>query len=517
MNKVDIFSIIYILSLLLVVVAWILYEERKFRRARSEALPLYNRSNSEKATQPAVNPPTRPSPIFSFGRSSVPPTGPSTGTRIKAPPTGVRVENGEHRYQISLESLTTLKRKALGLGSATSLLLHIKLADLSLGSNAEVRGFCVHLDHPSVPKTHTFWACVRNGQPPSRTYCGTQADRFTYQLSRMLWAYINVKPTASPDDLHNFLVLSLGKVASYCMVCGSDTGQHVLRPTTCKKACSIHLRQSALEVRLTDVILDVDVIDLLLNAIFISGAAKSTKLLAGLPQSDPAEMMRLINTIPNLQALDPASRINRIQSLGRDTQAMIAYAASSYRGFLMSATKEQQLSLGKGVHQFVLANASRELEAAYESHWKNITYSPWIVFHGTTISRLYSILSSGLLVFSSTEFQRNGHSSGSGIYSSSNTSTAVGYAGAYSGAGAISGWQNSKFHNVRVLLGCEMAQKEKWDRGGQIFVTTDPTCLMVRYVFILEPNATVPATAKIHRQMMKHIKALRAAKAQTTK
>ena len=91
---------------------------------------------------------------------------------------------------------------------------------------------------------------------------------------------------------------------------------------------------------------------------------------------------------------------------------------------------------------------------------------------------------------------------GDGIYTADEPATALTYAEATPGGSAGSGWKHSSFSNHRVLLECELAG-EKPGKDG-IHVITDPTRLMVRYVFLLEPDASMPR-AKDVRPAMKSV------------
>lgn len=58
-----------------------------------------------------------------------------------------------------------------------------------------------------------------------------------------------------------------------------------------------------------------------------------------------------------------------------------------------------------------------------------------------------------------------------------------------------------------MLLGCELAG-EKPGKDG-IHVITDPTRLMVRYVFLLEPKASMPRAKDVRPAMQSVFASLR--------
>lgn len=71
--------------------------------------------------------------------------------------------------------------------------------------------------------------------------------------------------------------------------------------------------------------------------------------------------------------------------------------------------------------------------------------------------------------------------------------TAWGYAqkAAVTTGVATTGWKGSMYHDLRVLLGCELVGAAVPVVAG-IHVITDPSRLMVRYIFLMPPTARMP-------------------------
>ena len=141
---------------------------------------------------------------------------------------------------------------------------------------------------------------------------------------------------------------------------------------------------------------------------------------------------------------------------------------------------------------------------AFAAHMTTL-YSPGgVLFHGTSLDRLHAILCQGLRVLSNTSLGLNGATQGSGVYTADEPTTSLGYArsgtnrwglaGSKLRGSAGSGWNHSSFSNHRVMLGCEFAGQKPGTNG--IHVITDPTRLMVRYVFMLDRNTTIVPQAK---------------------
>ena len=61
--------------------------------------------------------------------------------------------------------------------------------------------------------------------------------------------------------------------------------------------------------------------------------------------------------------------------------------------------------------------------------------------------------------------------------------------------------------NHRVLLGCELAGEEPSKDG--IHVITDPSKIMLRYIYIMPPKAKMPQTKDIRPAMQSNFASLR--------
>jgi hypothetical protein len=137
--------------------------------------------------------------------------------------------------------------------------------------------------------------------------------------------------------------------------------------------------------------------------------------------------------------------------------------------------------------QFLLMNSHHEREKAFETHLgATASAGSGPVFHGTSISRLYLILSAGLRNVSNTPLMRHGAASGPGIYCGDEQATSLGYSQAIGNS-----WSNSAIdQQMRVMLGCELAKYPK--ANTPTHVVQDETRVLVRYVFLLPANYHTP-------------------------
>ena len=163
-----------------------------------------------------------------------------------------------------------------------------------------------------------------------------------------------------------------------------------------------------------------------------------------------------------------------------------------------------------GIHQFLVVDNPPEIETGFAKH--NHIQPRMVLFHGTSMDRLYSILTQGLRVLSNTPLMKHGAASGPGIYFSTETSLPASYAaGAVKAVGAPAFFKSRKdFDGPQVLLGCEHAGPA--NKGG-VFVVTDPTKVVVRYIFLVPKGVAFPLAKDIVAPMVSTFYSLRASAA----
>ncbi|KAI9768630.1 MAG: hypothetical protein M1840_004827 [Geoglossum simile] len=433
-----------------------------------------------------------------------------------------KIDHGQYEITLPLTHLKPLRRIALGLGKS-----QILLARLALGDGQKPPGFCLHL-HPepnspavSGPRRaldvnegaggHSYWPIDHIGAAPDVHFCRGRADRTTYQLGRALWRYLK-GGDCSLEAVHRMLASAIDTMASCCIVCGSPVGALLLRSTTCTEACGSMLRRSDLEIRLADLRHDPAVVDLLLSIAHAAAASGSfgrgsecqLDLLPGCPINNARRLIQTLENLPAIATFQSTSDLSTsIRQLGASTEAFLSWACTNYRGFLVSATGMLEIPSMPGTHQFVLANAAPEREKDFSSQTEG-QQSGRVVFHGTSLDRLYPIIRQGLIVCSGGPLQRHGASLGRGIYTTEEPAAAWSYAPAGSGR------PTSIFHNVRVLLGCELAGAPNAPTAaGGTHLTLDARKLMVRYIFLCPANSPPPIAAHMVPAMLNAFSILR--------
>ena len=292
-----------------------------------------------------------------------------------------------------------------------------------------------------------------------------------------------------------------------CIVCGAGQLRRRRATTYLSLTCQNTFSQIYLRVLLAEIWQDSPVVDLLLSTVHAAASTSRLELLPNCPSSNLPAIKELINQLPAISTL--TSYLHFLLSIHNDTfqleKALLSYsnnqssalatglrwACSSYRGFLVSAIGSQRIP-SFGNNQFLLVNACPELEAVFSGHLPTPDCTSQILFHGTTLDRLYAIICQGLQVQSGTALQQHGASYGAGVYVASEPNVAWSYAAAWSG-----GWKSSQLQNMHVLLGCELAGWLPPSQYTGIYVITDATRSAVRYIFLLDSNTRLPAAKDI--------------------
>ncbi|KAK0514168.1 hypothetical protein JMJ35_003890 [Cladonia borealis] len=418
-----------------------------------------------------------------------------------------RVGENEVELRFPITNLSTLQKQAIAAGEVESFFVRLEFSSKGIPTK-----FCVHLagaDFGGIRK-HTPWNVSRGDLASQQHFCHGQPSRGVYQLSRILARRLP-QEIGSLEDIYSFISTSIPDMSRSCIVCGCGVA-YLRRSTTCQKdSCRTTFSGADCGIVLADIIWqDPTLADLLLTLVSAAAVSGRMDLLPYCPVNDATLVASLLCQLPTVDALKKhlSSCINVYGNSFRLNKALTGYspmpdqlsqvliwACNANRGFLTPAVDQFRIP-GFGPHQFLLANAAPELEMAFAAHMTTL-YSPGgVLFHGTSLDRLHAILCQGLRVLSNTPLGLNGASQGSGIYTADEPTTSLGYArsGTYPWGSAGSGWNHSSLSKHRVMLGCEFAGRKPGRNG--IHVITDPTRLMVRYIFMLDPNTTSVPQAK---------------------
>ncbi|KAF1961469.1 hypothetical protein CC80DRAFT_403021 [Byssothecium circinans] len=406
-----------------------------------------------------------------------------------------KLGENEVEMSFSLAGYTELQRSGLGIGDAKALLVRLFLDY----SDDIPTAFCLHLDTDvhDWNSEHTPWV------PPLTTSARL--------VSRILHRNLNhVRPKIT--RLHAFIKKMIIDLTESCAVCGRihhANGIRLRRSLPCDMvSCKRTWDMLPLDVRFPELRIDTFAVDLILTTVYAAARCGKMELLPGCPITNAVWVQGILDTLPHLSTLRPVANLARhLASFHRDAERLIVWALTHFRGFLTTATGILKIpSLPTGTHQFILASASPDLEMKYSSSLSSYSKYPnpktTVLFHGTSLDRLPSILASGLREYSGTSLQRTGAVHGNGIYLAEEPSFSFSYS-----ATAVS-WTNSGLNGMRMVLGCEVVGDGNSVAKG-VHVLHDPAKVMVRYVFMFPGSAHAPPSQHVVPAMASAMSALR--------
>ena len=415
------------------------------------------------------------------------------------------------RFALS-KQLSASEHLAFGLKGTETLTVH-----LQLNTEGKFDGLCVHLqncgDRPI--QAHKYYT---SKFAPDRLHCRGRLTRLTYVVARNLWRAIHEQGETSLYVLYNGIRDLMQTSVNRCIVCAGSLGAQLHRGTLCTSpGCKQAYLKSPLDLRLQDVRSNGRVVDLLLTSVFAAANLQALNFLPDHPSqlNDAAKLQILLNSLPPTKTLAAAADFKTgLRGCGDRAEVLMSWLCTSYRGFVVPATGAYQLPNISKIHQFLVVDNPPEVEAAFAQH--NYLKDRHVLFHGTSIDRLYGILTQGIKVCSNTDLQKHGAARGVGIYTGREPNTAWGYATSTQANSNFNGFYNSRadFRDSSVVLGLEHAGNDTGgNRRSGVHVIKDATRLIVRYILVVPPNVTSPKASDIAPTMLKTFHSLRASAA----
>jgi hypothetical protein len=417
-------------------------------------------------------------------------------------------KHGDSEVEISFPlKFTGLQRGAMGIGNAKTLFMHLFIDPL-VGIPL---AFCMHLDtDPDIDEIHldhTPWECLEDSKEPVAAFCRGKLTPLLFQLTRDIHRYIR-KRGAGIAALHAYVNHGLTQLAHNCIVCGNlqfaDNVQ-LRRALPCEGAECVRIwKNVSLHLKIPEIWSDPFAVDLLLTGVYAAAISGRIEFLPGCPIASTATVVAILNALPSLANMAKAKDLSfLLRASHADAENLLVWALTYHRGFIVSATGLCKVpGLAVGTHQFVLANAHPNLESGFASKLSKHNPKTRVLFHGTSLDRLPSILSQGLKVCSGTPLQRTGAAHGHGIYMAEEPATSFSYSPA-----AVS-WRMSGLHNMKMMFGCEVVGNGNPVSSG-IHVISDQKDVIVRYVFLFSSSAVAPIANHVVSPMLSAMTALR--------
>lgn len=317
---------------------------------------------------------------------------------------------------------------------------------------------------------------------------------------------IYIAGTRTGRKLHNRVTDALQNFTSRCVVCRRPFGLTLRRATICpSQLCMRNYRSADFEVKLNG-----SAVFLLLSSVDAVSRTGDSSLLQHFPQHQLSletfrALVRMLEYIPRSNLSKEVKRAPMNHCPDRDNgeaaELLSSWIGTQFRGWLVGCTtpnSDRHMSGLYVIRQYFLEDAQPEKEASFAVHDNGSRRR--ILYHGTSMDRLYAVLVDGLRDLSYTRYSQFGAWFGDGVYMARSPNMAVRYA-----------WMkflSRRSNTPGALLGCEyagdMVQKRKARHGE--YVIKDPYRIMIRYIFFTPPTYVFRDVASLNDQIMWQIR-----------
>ena len=204
---------------------------------------------------------------------------------------------------------------------------------------------------------------------------------------------------------------------------------------------------------------------------------------SGCPIKTAGKVKELMNTtVPYTKAQDLISDLSTVKQ-SPHTQ-LVSWLSPECSAFALATDDTKIPGFDDSVHQFVVVRQNQKIHSAFEDLMKKSDGMSRMVWHGTSLCNVRSILRNG--------FRR---SPGGYVWSAEEAIVSYDYSFQYPQHDVYNPtWAASPYNGWGALLGCEVAG------GGDYFpygdytarIMPNPSSIIVRYVLLLPPSENTP-------------------------
>jgi hypothetical protein len=199
------------------------------------------------------------------------------------------------------------------------------------------------------------------------------------------------------------------------------------------------------------------------------------KLLPGCPAKTAGAARQHLDAFTKFKTTNDVTAV--LKGASSPAKALVSWICSTLGQDLVRATGDLEISgFPDSVHQFIVVKPVPALQGPFDAHMKTDSPRSIVLFHGTPLANLRSILSTGFR-------------GARGLWMAAEPAISYGYAAkACYGIpnSSIIEWTGGPYPNSQVgaLLGCEVSGKGR-PLGHGIHVILNLKSIMVRYIFLL--------------------------------
>lgn len=413
-----------------------------------------------------------------------------------------RAENKSSRFELKfpINDLDGVQRLAWGLDCRADFVIVILEFLQGEDKSSGYARFCVHSSTDREKRLHSYSLTKNEASTCIQNPCSPRSTILTCVLSRELFGLLGLRGCRDLETIYDRAFdLIKSDPTERCLICGKQYEVKVYTPTACLGRCMDKLEHWPLRARLSHLLSDTKVFDLMLCCIYtaVTGQAMcpdqyktNSSLLVGCPL-ELDEIQPLIDSFPKISdELGMHQLVNSEKPhFAFSQRRLLSWLARRLRGCIVSLPHDADFFMqGKGLegsHQFMLLSSRLERQRAFMKKVTKVDMGS-VAFHGARAPRAFNIITDALRNMASEPYTKTDE----GVF----YSDSPGYSYTYTGGDIpLQTWKRSQFldHGWSVLFGLEVALSEIPFRYNEHSTYIEST-LMIRYIFLLPSKLVYP-------------------------
>ncbi|KAL2282223.1 hypothetical protein FJTKL_11047 [Diaporthe vaccinii] len=394
-----------------------------------------------------------------------------------------------------INDLNGVQRLAWGLDRrADFVIVNLEFLQEEVKSSGYAR-FCVHSSTDREKRSHSF--CVTKNEASSciKNPCSPRSTMLTCVLSRELFGLLGLRVCRDLGTIYDrAFELIKSDPTERCLICGKQYKVKVYTPTACLGECMDKLEHWPLRARLSHLLSDTKVLDLMVCCIYtaVNGQevcpdqyGTNSSLLVGCPLK-LAKIQPAIDSFPEISdelGMHQLVNSGHTSVVSSQKRHLLSWLALRLRGCIVSLPHDADFFMqGKGLegsHQFMLLNSRLERQQAFMEQAIEVDRGS-VAFHGARAPRAFNIITDALRNMISEPYAVDE----AGVFYSDNPGYS--YCVYTSRDIPLKAWKRSQFFGQgwSVLFGLEVALSEIPFRYSEHSTRREST-LMIRYIFLL--------------------------------
>lgn len=405
----------------------------------------------------------------------------------------VRTKRSLFELKFPINDLDGVQRLAWGLDRrADFVVVNLEFLQGEDESSGHAR-FCVHSSTDRETRSHQYSSTISDAIRCTNNPCSPRSTILTCVLSRELFGLVGLRGCRDLETIYDrAFELIKSDPTKRCLICGKQYEVKVYTPTACLGRCMDTLNQWPLRARLSHLLSDTKVLDLMLCCIYTAVNGQEAcrdqyKTKSSLLVDCPLKLEKIQPAIDSFPKISDELGMHQLVSSEKmqtrsSQRQLLSWLALRLRGCIVSLTHDADFFMqGKGLegsHQFMLLNSRLERQQAFMKKVIKVAQGS-VAFHGARAPRAFNIMTDALRNMIKEPYDIEE----AGIFYSDNP----GYSYTYTERDIpLKAWKRSQFSGQgwSVLFGLEVALSEIPFACNEHSTSREST-LMIRYIFLL--------------------------------